>query len=439
MHLTFTINTPIMNILLSIVVGILSFGASPDKSASQNALAINKAISSCAEKGGGTVVVPKGTFATGTVYMKSNITLQLDSGATLLGSTDISDYSSLTTSLDLSKYESGQGTVNYNSATDPQWSKAMIMAVECSDIAIEGQGTIDGNNVRNPLGEEHMRGPHTILMAGCKNVDVDGLHIRNSANYAILAYRIEKAAFRNLTIEGGWDGIHIRGSRSTTIERCQLHTGDDAIAGGYWEKMIIRRCTLNSSCNGLRMIMPSQNVDIADCHIYGPGRFEHITSHRTNSEAAVNLEPGGWGKAPGRMDNIRIRRCDISRVLTPICVTLGDDNTCGTIRIEDVKATHTTRMALSVKSWGKAPTDKVVMKRCKMQFCGIDDPDLPKWFEGKPTSQWPVFPCWGLFFRNVGKVVTKDVTIGIEGKDYRTPYMCQNVGEENLANGVIIE
>ncbi len=360
------------------------------------------------------------------------MTLFLEQGAVLKGVQDINAYASLQTTLDLSRYESGQGTVNYNSATDSQWSKAMVFAVGVSDAGIEGKGCIDGADVRNPLGEEHMRGPHTILMAGCKRMTFDGFSVKRSANYAFLGYQIEKSQFHNLYIEGGWDGIHIRGAKRVEISRCEMHTGDDAIAGGYWERMSINHNVLNSSCNGIRMIMPSVQLDIIDNEIYGPGKFEHITSHRTRSEAAINLEPGGWGKAPGRMDKIRILRNNVACVLTPLCVTLSDDNTMGTLLVEDLQAHGVTRMALSVKSWGKAPTDRVVMRRCDMEFDGIDDPNLPAWFENRPTDQWPVFPVWGMYFRNVKNVDVKDVKLTVRGKEYREAWTVDNVEKHNL-------
>lgn len=155
-----------MNLLLSTIISILTFGAVADNGKTNNAQAINKAIEAAAEKGGGKVVVPAGTFVTGTIYLKSNVMLVLEQGAVLKGSPRLEDYQSLKTTLDLSKYESGEGTVNYNSATDPEWSRSLIFAIGVHNAGICGEGTIDGDNVRNPKGEEHMRGPHTVLLAG---------------------------------------------------------------------------------------------------------------------------------------------------------------------------------------------------------------------------------------------------------------------------------
>lgn len=423
-----------MNILLSIVVSILSFGAIAERADVNNASAINRAIEACAEAGGGTVQVPEGTFYTGSVYLKSGVRIRLDRRAVLKGSPRLDDYAPLRTEADLSRYESGQGTVNYNSATDAEWSRAMIFAVGIHDAGIEGEGTIDGADVRNPRGEEHMRGPHTVMIADCHDMLFRGFTVRRSANYAFLGYQIARSDFEDLRVEGGWDGIHIRGAERVNIVRCQLHTGDDAIAGGYWNRTVISDCTLNSSCNGIRMIMPSTRVDVTRCHIYGPGEFEHITSHRTRSEAAINIEPGAWGKAPGRLDRISITHNRVERTLTPLSVTLGDDNTAGRIVVDDLVARGITRMALSVKSWGTAPTDYVKISNVDLEFDGIDDPSLPAWFKDRGFGEWPVFPVWGMYFRNVGKVCLRDVTLRIAGKDYREAIMTDNVSKRQWSS-----
>lgn len=421
-----------MNLLLTIVVSIMSFGAIPNDTTVNNAPAINQAIEQCAAEGGGEVTVPIGTFTTGSVFLKSNVMLRLERGAVLRGSARLQDYSHLETSADLSKYESGQGTVNYNSATDPIWSQALVLGVGIHNSGICGEGCIDGADVRNPKGEEHMRGPHTVLLADCSKMLMKDFTVRRSANYAFLGYKISSSLFYGVTVEGGWDGIHLRGADRTEIMRCRLHTGDDAIAGGYWNRMTIRHCTLNSSCNGIRMIMPSTRVTVADCNFYGPGEHEHITSHRTESEAGIQIEPGAWGKAPGKLDKIKITRCNMRRVLTPVCVTLGEDNTLGSISISRLKARDVTRMALSVKSWGTAMTQNVRISHCDMEFRGIDDPGLPAWFEDRPTSEWPVFPCWGMYFRNVGSVKVSHTKLTVAGKDYRKAVITDNVRKQSI-------
>jgi polygalacturonase len=407
-----------MNLLLSVIFNILLFGAIGDGT-TDNTQAFNNAINTCAKEGGGIVEVPQGVFVTGTINLKSHVVLLLKKGSTILGSDDLSDYRSFIPTKDLSRYESGRGTANANSAYDKTWAKALILCVGITDAGIEGQGTIDGRHVFNPQGEENRRGPHTILSAYCNKMKFKDFNIQRAANYAFLSYDLRNSVFQNLHIIKGWDGIHIRGCENVKIKNCKIYTGDDGIAGGYWHHLQITGCEINSSCNGIRMIQPSENLLISDCHIFGPGRYKHRTSGKTSSDAAVSLEPGGWGPAPGRMDHITIRNLKIETVLTPVSLTLSDSNTMGKIVIKNIVARDITRMALSVKSWGSSRIRDVVIKDVDLQFRGIDNPDLPDWFKNRPVSQWPYFPSWAMYFRNVDRVSIHNARLSYSGKEYR--------------------
>ena len=92
-----------------------------------------------------------------------------------------------------------------------------------------------------------------------------GITLNCASNYAFMAYKIEDMVFHDLEFNEGWDGIHIRGGKNITIRNCRFFTGDDAIAGGYWENMVISDCHINSSCNGVRMIMPATGLTISNC------------------------------------------------------------------------------------------------------------------------------------------------------------------------------
>ena len=91
-----------------------------------NTNAINSAIEYCAENGGGTVLIPKGTFLSGTIYLKDNISLVLRKGAVLKGTADVSQYKSYTPLGNLSMFDSGGDGENANSAIDPHWNLSLI-------------------------------------------------------------------------------------------------------------------------------------------------------------------------------------------------------------------------------------------------------------------------------------------------------------------------
>src|SRR3712207_8741850 len=88
-----------MFLLLSILINVLTLGAIGDNK-TDNTLLIDQAIATCAQRGGGTVVIPQGIFLTGTLHMRSNVTLRLEKGAVLRGINDLKAYEKLTTTQD---------------------------------------------------------------------------------------------------------------------------------------------------------------------------------------------------------------------------------------------------------------------------------------------------------------------------------------------------
>lgn len=322
------------------MVSVIKFGAKGDGK-NNDTKAINRAISEASKDA--VVVIPAGKYLISTIRLKSNITLQIEDGAELVGSNVVDVYDCYTPMHDMSKYDTGAGTRNANLTSDRRWTKALLLGERVKNVTIRGGGTINGMHVRDSLGEESMRGPHTLLLAECDSVRIEGIKIKCSSNYAVLGYELRNSIFSNLTIEEGWDGIHIRGCENVVIEKCDIKTGDDAIAGGYWHKMLITGSELNSSCNGIRMIEPSVDVEIANSRIYGDGVYPHRTSgdaKRTKTIYGIVLEPGAWGDAPGHTENVYIHDVTIDNLLSPIVYSMGENNTCSGLTIENVTATN---------------------------------------------------------------------------------------------------
>ena len=84
-------------------------------------------------------------------------------------------------------------------------------------------------------------------------------------------------------------------------------------------------------------------------------------------------------------------------------------------------------MALSVKSWGCAATDKVTIRNSSFSFIGIPEPGLGRKIASMPFDRWPCFPSYGAYFRNVADVVLDDVTFSTIGPDDRDDIYTDNV------------
>ena len=382
--------------------------------------AINKAIDACAQAGGGQVRLTPGRYLSGTVHLKTHVTLFLEAGATLVGTTDLNQYQRPTVPDFMPEAKWGK------------WHRALILGEGLEDITIAGQGTINGNKVFDPTGEERMRGPHTFVFVNCRNVTVRDVSFVDAANYAIFFEASSDVDVRNVKFTGGWDGVHFRGApehpcRNVSIIGCQFYTGDDSIAGRYWENTLISDCVVNSSCNGIRLIGPATHLTIHDCLFYGPGVQPHRTSNRYNMLAGINLQPGAWDATKGDLDDVLISDITMKNVATPFHFLIKSGNTAGRILVSRVDATGVYRAACSVESWADAPFKDVTFRDVSVEFEGGGRPESTSQPVRAPGVDARPLPAWGFYARNVEKLTFEDVRLGCIQDDLRPMLICDHV------------
>ena len=166
------------------------YGAKRD-GVTKDTTAIQAAIDACAAHGGGTVRLVAGTYLSAPIVLKSDITLQLDKGATLLGSPDHADYPAM--------------TMFHLPDLQP-----LVSATNASNVAITGEGVIDGNgetwwqmarSIRDAgvLGMGHPR-PKLIIFDHCKHVRVEGVTIQNSPMWQLVPYYSDDVIIRNIKV-----------------------------------------------------------------------------------------------------------------------------------------------------------------------------------------------------------------------------------------------
>ena len=131
---------------------IVDFGAKGD-GITDNTQFINRTIEDCSLRGGGTVIIPEGTFLTGSILLKSKVNLFLESNAVVKGINNLEKYRSIS---DLNQDEA------YYKVKPRNWNKALLLGDQVEDVSITGEGVIDGAHIQDKKGEEGMRG-HNIL------------------------------------------------------------------------------------------------------------------------------------------------------------------------------------------------------------------------------------------------------------------------------------
>jgi len=409
------------------VFDVRDCGASGD-GVTLDTAAINKAVTLCADAGGGQVRFTPGRYRSGTVHLKDHVTLFFEAGARLVGTADLTQYQNPTVPDFMPEARWGK------------WHRALILGEGIEDIAIAGQGIIDGNKVFDPTGEERMRGPHAFVFVNSHNVTVRDVSFVDAANYAIFFEVSSDVDVRNVKFTGGWDGVHFRGApehpcRNVNIVGCQFYTGDDSIAGRYWENVLISDCIVNSSCNGIRLIGPAAHLTIHDCLFYGPGVQPHRTSNRCNMLAGINLQPGAWDATRGDLNDVTISGVTMKNVATPFHFLIKQGNTAGRILVSRVDATGVYRAACSVESWADAPFRDVTFRDVSVEFeGGGTSQQVPKEIKAPGVDARPL-PAWGFYARNVEKLTFENVRLTCTREDQRSMMICDRV-EHLTCNGL---
>lgn len=382
---------------------------------SLDTVAIQKTLDDCAASGGGTVVLQSGRYVSGTIHLRSKVALWFEAGATLVGTTNLSDYRQPAVPDFMPEAKWGK------------WHRALLLGENIEDVTLAGPGVIDGNKVFDPTGEERMRGPHTLVFVNSRRVTVRDVTFLDSANYAVFFQVSDDVEFRNVKFVGGWDGIHWRGAperwcQNVNIIGCQFFTGDDAIAGRYWNNTVIKDCLINSSCNGIRLIGPATRLTIANNLFRGPGEQPHRTSRdkrRTNMLSGIILQPGAWDATRGPLDDVLLANNVMQHVASPVTLWTKPGNTVGKVTVSGLNATGVYRSAISVESWADEPITNVVLRNVQVEFAGGGTAAQALQPVKGPGVDARSLPAWGLFARNVQTLTLEDVRFSLASDDFR--------------------
>jgi hypothetical protein len=275
------------------VFSIADFGALPD-GRTVNTAAVRKAVDRCAEAGGGRVLIPTGTWVTGTIFLRSGVELHLEQGAVLLGSEDLADYE-----VDGQHY-------------------GLIYARGARNVSVTGTGTIDGRGghfhlpdrlhigadfdrrytrqgeayldptagiLDGPIAYEARPGMMLVFLE-CENVRLTGVTLRDSPSWTVRLGDCDTVLVHGVTIRNNLlipnsDGIHITTSRRVRVSDCDVQAGDDAVIvtgfqldtevhgevrdfasyaekpggnrTGYAEDIVVTNCVLQSRSSGIRV------------------------------------------------------------------------------------------------------------------------------------------------------------------------------------------
>jgi len=301
--------------------------------------AIQKTIDTAAA-GGGTVIVPKGVYLTGSLFLKSGVDLRIDEGAEIRGVQDDAAYPEMWTRI---------------AGIEITWPAALINVCEQSRVRIYGKGVIDGqgsfwwhkfwgdDHKSGMLGEYEKKGlrwavdydcqrPRLIQVYKSSDVSVEGLTLKRSGFWTVHVCFSNKVTVDGLVIRnniGGHgpssDGIDVDSSRDVLVENCDIDCNDDSLC-----------IKAGRDADGLRVNRPSENIVMRDCIIRGgqslftigsetSGGVRNVEVYRIKAVAdtGAGIRLKSTRTRGGTIENINIHDIEMEGVSRPIEIDLN--------------------------------------------------------------------------------------------------------------------
>lgn len=413
-----------------------------------NTSSIQKGIDYISENGGGRLVFYVGRYLTGTIYLKSNVTIQLEEGAILVGSLNPLDYE-----------------MSHN------WT-ALIFAIDQENIGITGKGVVDGrgfqvaNNlvdlihkgiISDPLRYDRPREtirPQNIYFRGCRNVIIQGIMLKDPGSWNQQYDQCRNVIIDGISVDSKsyWnnDGIDIVDCDSVRVTNSYFDSADDGIClkshsqDFVCQNVYVSKNTIRTSANGIKFGTASyggfRNIKIVNNLVYDTYRsavtfaavdggfieniiVDSLRSINTGNVIFLRIGERREGKK-GRMTNI-----SISNVYAEVPSTKPDAGYNYEGPVEDLPRNISPS---SIVGMPDAMIENVTLKNIEIRYPGGGDPyyakvgldeldKVPELGANYPEfSMFRELPAWGFYLRHAKGITFENITLSCVKKDYRT-------------------
>ncbi|MDR1632971.1 MAG: hypothetical protein LBR97_08900 [Dysgonamonadaceae bacterium] len=437
-----------VNFVTAADYNITSYGAVADGHTVCTA-AIQAAIDE-SSKQGGRVVIPAGNFVTGTLFLKENTGILLEKNACLLGSTDLADYP--------------QTKVDFRFYGDTWVDRSLIIAHHVNNITIEGQGIIDGRGSAFPVKttvkpDRYRNRPYLLWVAGCKNVCIRDIELRNSAMWMQSYIRCE-----NLRIEGikvynhsnkNNDLMDIDGCKDVVITGVVGDADDDGItfkstSDRISENIVVSDCVISSHCNAIKFGTETtagfRNITISNCVIRKSAHTTALTGFPEGiCGLALEMVDGGI------MENVVISNISIDGPRVPIFIRLGNrarkhfdeapEPSVGKMRnilLSNIIAKASSPVGCSISGIPEGKIEGVSLTNIRF-FCpgNVSDDFSGKRVEELPelypeSTMFGLLPAFGLYVRHANHIYLQGLSFELQAADSRPAIVCDDVQEGSI-------
>ncbi len=391
-----------------------------------NTASIQKVIDDCSAVGGGTVRFPAGRYLTGTIQIKSNVTLRLEDQATLLGSTEAADYRNLDPFIDGSGNPLGH---------------ALIVAMDAQNVGIEGKGTVDGQSPKLKAKQKpYAMRPMLMRWVRCHNVTVRGVRLTNPGAWTLNFFQTKDTLVDGVTIRcrdlkmHNNDGIDLDSCENVQVRNCDIISGDDAFcikatsAGKPSRNIVATDCKLSTRCNAIKLgteaIGGFENISISRCQI----------TNTKMSGIALNAVDGG------DLKNVTISDVTMDGVIVPISIRLGarlktfregdqpkpNPGKLRDVTIKNVTAKNIEMIGMLINGVPGYPVEALTLENIQLELPGGGTAEAAKVRLSEKEKAYPEFdmfgktlPAYGIYARHVRGVNFNNVRMNLLKPDAR--------------------
>ncbi len=412
-------------------VSVRDFGARPDGE-TLNTEALQRAIDDCGRKGGGTVTFPAGRYVSGTILLQDGVTLRLEEGAALLGSTNLADYRLID---------------DFRDGTGAPMGYCFVGAVDRQNVGIEGPGVIDGRGkevlaARGPA--DRGKRPFLARFQRCSGVSLHNVELRQSAAWCAHLFQCRDVTAAGVRIHNhagsNNDGFDIDSCQTVHIADCDIDTGDDAIClkttgPQPCRDVTVTNCRLKSNCAavkcGTESVGDFEKIRVTDCRILSAG-LGGIKLLSVDGGSLRDVMVSGIAMEAGRVP-VFLRLGARLKTFRP-----GDEKkpvgSLHGVAIRNLRATADGPGILISGIPGHnvedVTLDDVVIR---LPGGGVkDDPPVavPEVEAAYPEIRMfgPKLPAWGMYARHVRGLKMNGVRMSVEKPDGRPERVMEDVG-----------
>lgn len=380
----------------------------PEHDPARAAETVQAAIDECSRGGGGEICVGPGEIEMAPLALRDGVALHLNKGTTLLASMNAAHYA---------------------------MHRAFISAEDAVDVAICGEGVVDGRDAAFPSGEGLPSGaPDLIRFVRCAKVRVERCLLRNAGAEGIVLLSCDGAKIKGVRYFDHADpskaGIRIA-SRNVRIEACEFDTAGDAVvlkpeAESAVEYRDIKVYESTIRCRGSILRLETgktghwHGIGVIGCKL---GRLPQGMANEPLRSAAIEAEVTDGGK----LENFSVDTCDMCMGdLIPFVLRMtrsdpssGQTPVMRKIFLRDLRGRSESRVACSILGLPDARPESIFLRDIGFTFAdGDSEPGL----SAAETS-----PAWGLYIRHADKVQAINVDMALDRKDERPPIVAHDV------------